>query len=124
MKAILIEPNKHPVVVDKEWTYEEIRDFVGGTIESVPHYLPNLSLYAHDEAKYAGPDGRPLPFNAIASIICSPRLHNGDWIGGNVIVLGFNPEDGENAELAEWVEPLVELVKQVAIEEQILNLIP
>lgn len=109
MKAIVVRPNETPVVEDRDWNYKDIQEVVGGTIESLPHVFSEVSMFGNDEAKLLN-----LEFNGIASIMCSSRLHDGDIITGPVVIIGFDPETGDNLDLPEHMERIVFFCEKVA----------
>jgi hypothetical protein len=109
MKAIVVKPNESPVVVDKDWSLEELQKAVGGMVESIPHTLEGVSVYGNDEAKILG-----LEFNAIGSLLCSPKLSEGDSVSGPVVIIGFDQATGESEEVSEYTQRLVFFFERVA----------
>lgn len=104
MRAIILNPGEAPIFEDKDWSLDDLQAVVGGWIESLPTDRDDISVYGNDEAKYRGEDGGPMPRNQIATEWIGHMLFPGDYIAGPVIVLGFDPETGENAELPSDIE--------------------
>jgi len=104
MRAIIIEPGQVPYFEDRDWTLDQLQSVVGGWIEALPCHRDDISVYGNDEAKYRGEDGGPMPLNETATAWLGRLLFPGDYIAGPVVVIGFDPETGENAELPEGIE--------------------
>lgn len=77
--VIIVEPNKNPRRVTIKNEYEEIRDIVGGRIETIP-LTDDAELICNDEGKLIGLTGN--------------RKIGNDIIAGNFIIVGVN--GGEN----------------------------
>ena len=73
-KIIEVEPKNG---VDFSW--EELRDIVGGFIEIV--FLPNKLVVLNEHGKIKG-----LSFNEKATILAKSSINAGDYIAGNVLV--------------------------------------
>lgn len=102
-KGILIKANgemEWRVPKDRRsFTLEELQGFVGGYIELVR--LPGeLDLYCNEEGLL-----RSLPFNPIASVLCSEGLGVPMNIVGDVIMGEFDPVGETRAAEAEEAAP-------------------
>ena len=82
VKALMVEPNKHPCVVDLNTDLDSLQKAVGGLIEFV--WLGNnVEILCNDEGKIVG-----LPPNR--------RLHSHqDIICGTFYIVSTNPKTGE-----------------------------
>lgn len=89
MKRVTIEAGK---------TLPAMHEAVGGFIESLatPEMLgPEAAAYIHDEGKIVG-----LPSNHRATILFAEVLRPGDYIAGNMIVIGCDAA-GETVSIPE-----------------------
>lgn len=107
MKALLIpvEGAARPVEVrngDGGATLEDLQRLVGGDFETGPYPgRDDVAPYWHAEGKYAGAGGQPLPRNERATGLLAPTLFDGDWIAGDLVLLGFDAATGESRSLPE-----------------------
>ena len=108
MRALVIHPNTSPRVVHKDWTLAELQAEVGGYIESLPTGRDDITIFGNEEAKFAGEDGGPMPLNGIVTVWLKSMLADGDYIAGPVVVIGYDPETGENLDLPETFLPKTE----------------
>jgi hypothetical protein len=74
---------------------DEYQFVVGGSIETIP-YRDNVTPYFNEEGKIFG-----LPENVRATALLRNFLMAGDYIAGNCILVGFDPETGEDIDLPE-----------------------
>jgi hypothetical protein len=73
----------------------DLKTEVAGWIEAVPYPdRDDATAFINEEGKLIG-----LPLNTIASVILKPRLD--DYIVGNAIICGFNPNTGETTDIPE-----------------------
>jgi hypothetical protein len=102
--ALVIPAQSEPYYKKSTWDLKELREAVGGSIESLPHDFEKTIIYGNDEAKYAGEGGGPLPLNVRATEALKHMLFPGDYIAGNIVVLGNGKngyEDNVNIAVAE-----------------------
>lgn len=102
--ALVIPAQSTPFYKTSEWGLKELQSAVGGLIESLPHSFEKTVIYGNDEAKFSGPNGGPMPLNVRATEALRHMLHPGDFISGDVVVLGSgtNGIDADvNLEVAE-----------------------
>jgi hypothetical protein len=91
--ALVIPAQSEPYYKKSIWGLRDLQEAVGGSIESLPNDFEKTIIYGNDEAKYSGKDGGPMPLNVRATEALRHMLHPGDYIAGNVVVLG-NGRDG------------------------------
>ena len=95
MQAIVIEPNKPPLLREIGG-YDDLVAIVGGYLEAVA-FTPETVAYVDEEAKVRG-DRRPA-VNALATHLCNAvgtPLGPGDWIAGTMVLVGTLDEDGRH----------------------------
>jgi hypothetical protein len=114
---------------DGEGGLRVLQEAVGGLIQAVP--VPPFvdptgrsTVYVNEEGKFLGPGWRDaagrlhegLPFNGRATDFMVPGAHlmYGDYIAGSMVVAGFNPNDGEHADIPVLVEARVRLIEEEA----------
>lgn len=94
-------------------TLEGLQMHVGGYVECFDVAHPQTgaiaTLWFHDEGKVLG-----MPRNDYAMILAIvggwQGVSAGDWIAGNVVMTGFDPESGETTPLpSEWMELIARL---------------
>jgi hypothetical protein len=92
--ALFIPVEGEPSLVDipdsGDGELQELQRLVGGWIEYVPTEQP-ITLYCNEEGKIEG-----LPLNPRATLHFSGLLQVGDYLAGDVVVLGPIDEHGEN----------------------------
>lgn len=93
--ALVIPAQSRPYLKRSKWDLNELQGAVGGYIESLPHTYERHVIYGNDEAKYAGEDGGPLPLNVRATEALRHMLLPGDFIAGDVVVLGADRDGYE-----------------------------
>lgn len=95
---------------------EQLQRLVGGYIEAVP--IPHFVKDAARATAYINEDGKVtgLPANMRATDFMVPgvNLYPGDYIAGPMILLGFDPETGEHAELPLGVAQRAKLIEREA----------
>lgn len=74
---------------------EAYQEVVGGWIETVP-FKENVAPYFNEEGKVMG-----LPENVRATALLRNSIMPGDYIAGNCIIVGFDPETGEDIDIPE-----------------------
>lgn len=84
---------------------------VGGNFDAVNVDLPDggrVTLWINDEGKYRGDFGP----NDLASALCwaAEAIEPSDFIVGPVIILGFDPETGEDLAVPERLELILKAV--------------
>lgn len=97
MKAILVQTNGKVDLIDKDWTYHEIVEAVGGTIDAVSFGENDYFAFINDEGKLLG-----LPENEIATSVwyeSGARVMLGDYLAGNVLFFGETDENGDNTDV-------------------------
>ena len=62
-----------------DFSWEELRDIVGGSIEII--FLPNKLVILNEYGKIKG-----FPFNEKATMLAKGSINAGDYITGNVLV--------------------------------------
>ncbi len=80
-------------------SYEDLVSCVGGYIEGV--YLDGATAYVNEEGKL-----QDLPRNEVATELAHAHnaIYTGDWIAGNMIIVGNGDDDGEMMTLEpEWI---------------------
>lgn len=105
IKVLVVEPNKLPRVEMIDNNLESKQKLVGGYIEYVYRdYYPNVIFICNEEGKILG-----LPFN---------RDIGGDIIAGTFVILGDDPEKGEEISLTDsQVEKYQQLFGEKSIED-------
>lgn len=88
LKCLIVEPNELPKEIEIDNTLKAKQDLVGGSIEYVSreHY-PDVILICNEEGKLIG-----LPYN---------RYIGQDIIAGPFIIVGDDPEIGEDRSLTD-----------------------
>lgn len=77
----------------------DLQAAVGGSIEAVPYYAhEGITTYINESGKF---ECEP---NRRATQLLGPGLFAGDYIAGNLVVCGFDPDTGENLDHPEWFE--------------------
>lgn len=90
-----------PADSDKEIYYENLEGLedyqrvVGGYIETIP-YRENVVPYFNEEGKILG-----LPENVRATALLRNSIYPDDYIAGECILVGFDPETGEDQDIPE-----------------------
>jgi hypothetical protein len=77
----------------------DLQAAVGGSIEAVPYYAhEGITTYINESGKF---ECEP---NRRATQLLGPGLFAGDYIAGNLVVCGFDPDTGEDLDCPEWFE--------------------
>lgn len=97
MKALIIKADgTTPYVKDIENDLETLQSEVGGMIESIPHQTEATTVYGNEEGKIMG-----LAINqnlaALRALKVAVMAH--DIIVGDVVVVGFNAETGDDKDV-------------------------
>lgn len=119
-KAIAI-PASGPIerfeLPEGDGALDELQRRVGGHIEAVP--IPSFITdaeratgYVHDEGKYT-PDC-DVNWRATDFYVPGVGLQPRDYIAGTLVLCGFDPETGENADVPESVALRVALIEREA----------
>lgn len=98
MRAILIpaEPDEPIQEIQHSDSLEEMQGIVGGNIEYVPFRgRPDVFPIINDEGKFMD-----LPVNLVATWFLAASLQPGDYIAGDCLLMGADPETGETTDLA------------------------
>lgn len=85
MKALMVEPNKKPYMVEIDNTLKDLQDAVGGMIQEIYPWNDSVALICNEEGKIDG-----LPLNRAL------RDEDGniyDVIAGDFLIAGINTED-------------------------------
>ena len=90
----ITEPARMVEVTDGK----SISALVGGWLEALM-VNPTITCYMNEEGKIDG-----LPVNVRATAMMLHALHGTDVIVGDVVLLGFNPETGEDLSLPDAAE--------------------
>jgi len=105
LNALLVEPNKLPKKITINNTLEEKQKLVGGNIEYA--YIQDKNdvvLICNEEGKILG-----LPFN---------RDIGYDVIAGNFLIVGDDPEIGEDRSLTEeQIEKYAKMFDEISIKK-------
>lgn len=100
----------------------EIKDFnglkdyqtaVGGLIECIP-FTADTDAYINEEGKYMC---APNIFATFLAQI-NKRLNIGDWVAGNMIVVGKPDDDGNDTDVPDWV---IDLVTNINTDEDTVD---
>lgn len=105
IKVLIVEPNKLPRVEVIDNNLKTKEELVGGYVEYLyRNYFPNIIIVCNKEGKMLG-----LPFN---------RDIGGDIVAGTFIILGEDPEKGENISLTDsQIEKYQQLFNKKSIED-------
>lgn len=103
MRAVTVTADGKIDLVDKEWSYEEINQFVGGWVEAVTFGDKEYFAYINEEGKLLS-----LPENKIATTMwyeSGRRILLGDYLAGNAVFFGSIDENGYQTEVPSevWV---------------------
>lgn len=98
MRGIVIRPGEPPVVVDSDWGLDELQSTIGGWIESFPTPDGDVSVYGDEEGKI-----KRLPVNDVVDRWLKPLLLPYDVIVGTVVVLGFDPDTGDELDVPQRI---------------------
>lgn len=81
---------------------KDLQGAVGGLIEAVP-VTQDTDAYINEEGKYM------CDPNIFATFILqiNKRLNAGDYVAGNLVLVGKPDEDGNDTDVPAWVEDLV-----------------
>jgi hypothetical protein len=121
-RALLI-PVEGPVTeIELDGTLEQLQRAVAapgeqtGYIEAVgiPQFIDpsgHSTAYVNEEGKYNGcqPNMRATDF-----MVPGSGIHMGDYIAGPMLLCGFNPADGEHADVPQRVVDRVRLIEREA----------
>lgn len=115
LKGIMLSTNGNAgrVMLDGLADYQRI---VGGYIDAVDFSLLDMpvTMYFNEEGK-GYPEGCPL--NLVATKLVSGRLQQGDWIGGDVVLIGIPDADGETQSLTDQqITLLLAMIKQLGAD--------
>lgn len=98
MKAAIVGVDGSVTEGDRDGL-DDLQKAVGGYIEALPFpMLGDVTCYINEEGKMLD-----LPLNEFATGIHKPHLMNGDYIAGPMVVMGFDPNEGENRPIPEPV---------------------
>lgn len=101
MRALLIPAGGKPeeVEVSDENELDDLQRYVGGWIEYVPTN-EDVTLYCNEEGKIEG-----LPPNPLATSLFGSLLMPGDYLAGDVILLGPIDDEGASTSIDDlWFE--------------------
>jgi hypothetical protein len=103
MKAITVTSSGYIDIVEKDWDYKQIYQFVGGAIEAVSFGSNDFFAYINEEGKLLD-----LPENRIATNLwydSGQVILLGDYIAGNAVFFGVCDTDGFKQNVPEtlWV---------------------
>jgi hypothetical protein len=95
MRSVVIPANQAiPVFQTDLAGLDQLQDAVGGYIESLPvPGVPNATAYINEEGKF-DPE-REINFRATIIWAKNEALFPGDYIVGDLVITGLNPETGE-----------------------------
>jgi hypothetical protein len=102
---IVVDTDGSITVHDALHDYRDIQAAVGGDIEAIPSHLP-MTVYVHEEGKYAGPGGEPLAVNHLMTALCRSVLMPGDYIAGPAAIFGPPDTRGEETDVPPEIENL------------------
>lgn len=95
MKAILVTPDDTSVV-DIENNLDGLQEQVDGMIQAIPFPdRDDVTCYINEEGKFLCPE------NSAATKMLKSILFPNDYICGNLLILGFNINNGENFDCPE-----------------------
>ena len=102
MRAILIPANNSTPYEVHVTGYEEIKAAIGGGMLEIlsPFPRPDLTCYLDEEGKL-----KSLRVNRIATMMTEAALMPGDMIAGDMLLIGFDPDTGEEIDLPEEFSP-------------------
>jgi hypothetical protein len=97
MKALLI-PVEGDIEIVEQNGLDDLQKLVGGCIETVtpPKEREDIALYFNEEGKLLAP---PLPNNPRATLWMAGMLMPGDYIGGPLVITGFDAKTGDNTDV-------------------------
>lgn len=113
MKAIIIPTEGKPYAKDLDESLHALQTEVGGYIEAVGTEHEGIAIYLNEEGKIEG-----LPANANTEALAALKvvLMPGDYIVGNVVVVGFDLETGEDGNVPSGIINLLG-VEDIEIED-------
>lgn len=81
---------------------KDLQSAVGGLIESVP-VTHDADAYINEEGKYM------CEPNVFATFLLqiNKRLNAGDYVAGNLVLVGRPDDDGNDTDIPQWVEDFV-----------------
>jgi hypothetical protein len=92
----------------------DLQAAVGGYIEMLSyHGDPDVCAYVNEEGKYTDGCAR----NPRATRLLGPILRPGDWIAGDVVIIGFDREAGEDRDLPDGFESRLGIVRMRDVED-------
>lgn len=100
MRALLIpaelsEPIRDVQIDGGDGCLDALQALVGGWIETIPHPTrDDVAPYFHEEGKLLD-----LPANWRATELLRESIRPGDYIAGDCVLAGFDPDTGETVEL-------------------------
>jgi hypothetical protein len=118
MKALVIPvegPVKEIELSDNGSQLDELQAAVGGSIEAIrlPEFIDpdgTSTAYIHEEGKFVcEPNMRATDF-----MVPGVGLFFGDYIAGPLVLCGFNPTTGENADVTDRVARRVRKIAREA----------
>lgn len=114
--VIPVEGRCFELEVPDEESLRVLQKAVGGYIEAVgvPGFIPDAeygTVYVNEEGKLHGlePNMRATDF-----MVPGVGLWAGDYIAGNMVLLGFDPYTGENADVPESMVKRARLIEEEA----------
>jgi hypothetical protein len=79
--------------------YEQLQEAVDGNLEMLPYPgRSDVSCYINEEGKILN-----LPYNNLATDLLKNILRPSDYIVGPMVVIGFDPDTGEEVDLSEEI---------------------
>lgn len=100
-KAILIRAGGTPTLIHYK-SLEDLQGLVGGRVEGI--------TFKHDLFGYVNDDGKGLQLepNRFATTYLHSYLFPGDWIAGNIVLVGPAGPDGEDQDIpAKYIKTLI-----------------
>lgn len=104
MKAILIKADGGGAEVDIDESLDALREAIGGGWVQMLNYpaRPDAVVWFDEEGKIKG-----LPMNETATKLMDEMLFAEDYIAGDMLVTGIDPNSGETLEIPADLEGLV-----------------
>lgn len=94
-------------------TFKDYQTTVGGLVESIP-FTDDTDAFINEEGKYMC---APNIFATFLAQI-NRRLNVGDWVSGNMIIVGKPDDDGNETDVPDWV---IDLVNNVSQDEESID---
>lgn len=108
MRALLIPANNDPAtVLEIDGSLGSLQSAVGGDIQLITIRGHAINAYLNEEGKL---DGSALNVRASSIAQGTGSLHDGDWIAGNMVLVGPADDEGNDTDLSEaelaWLQGL------------------